>query len=274
LLLGLGWIVIRTFLEPADTIPAAAHAQNHGEPETERLPRRPALTQQELDEIVSKDIFGHEPPVSTNTDEKGTGSSNTEPITETAANHLELHGTVAGPPEIAIAIINDRQKNVTDTYKIGDRVSGTKIISITKDAVILSENGQKKILKLNTSRSQTAPATANQAVASQPTAKPAPNPVSSRRRIQILEKILSEAEIEPALVNNQAIGLQISNLDKVPLSGFLGLKDGDIIQTVNGQEINSKQKAFQVFRKAKMQPEIVLELLRNGKLERLGFSLR
>jgi general secretion pathway protein C len=274
LLLVLGWIVIRTFIESDSTKPAAAHAQGSGEPVSDRLGGRTELTQKELAEIVSKDIFGHDnaPPTQTN----GMGiepSDNNEPI-ELAANHLELHGTIAGPPEIAIAIIKDRQKNFTDTYKIGDTISGASILSISKEAVILSENGRKKILKLDASRSQTATTTPDKAPSANQTAKAVPLPAPSRRRIQVLEQILSEAVIKPAVVNNQAIGLQITNLDEIPLAGVLGLHNGDIIQSVNGQQVTNKQKAFQVFRKAKTQPEIVLELIRDGKRERLGFSLR
>ena len=102
----------------------------------------------------------------------------------------------------------------------------------------------------------------------------APAQTQAARRIEILEDILGKAVIEPAVHHNQTVGLQISKLDEIPMAKVLGLQEGDILQRVNGQELTSKQKAFQVFRKAKTQPEIVLELIRDEKRERLGFSLR
>jgi type II secretion system protein C len=162
---------------------------------------------------------------------------------------------------------------MTDLYQIGDAIGGARIVSIRKDAVILSENGLKKILKLDVSRPRSAAGSAKQEPAKSET-KPVPVPSRSVRRIQVLEEILEKAVIEPAVEKNQTIGLRIRELDEVPMAKALGLQEGDIIHIVNGQELSSKQKAFQVFRKAKVQPEILLELTRDGKRETLGFSLR
>ncbi len=277
MLLVLGWIVIRIIFKPDITEPETAQAQAEGESPSAQPAQREELSEKDLDEIIKHDIFDSadtRPPKKTGS---RTGVETTEEITEPAEQHLELQGTVAGPSEVAMAIIKDRQKKLTDVYKIGDALGAARIVSIRKDAVILQENGQKKILKLETSRS---PSTTVKAVPSVRTgtkesaSRQTPTPPPHARRIQILEDILDQAVIEPAVQKNQTVGLQISKLDEIPLAKLLGIQNGDIIQRVNGQLLTSKQKAFQVFRKAKTQPEIVLELIRNGKREALSFSLR
>lgn len=265
-----GGLVIRTFLQSDITEPAAARAQAGEESPSDHLPGRAELTRKEMAEIVRRDVFGHEHPCvgGTTTDVQ----DSVEPA-EPAEKHLELQGTIAGPAEVAMAIIKDRQKNMTDLYKIGDAVGAARIISIRKDAVILSKNGLKKILKLDVSRPRSAAVSAKQGSAKSEV-KPVPVPPRSVRRIQVLEEILEKAVIEPAVENNQTVGLRIRELDEIPMVKALGLQEGDIIHIVNGQTLSSKQKAFQVFRKAKVQPEILLELTRDGKRETLGFSLR
>jgi type II secretory pathway component PulC len=57
------------------------------------------------------------------------------------------------------------------------------------------------------------------------------------------------------------------------LANLFGLRNGDIVQTVNGQNLNSKQKAFQVLKKARTQSNISLQLLRDGKAKELSFDL-
>jgi len=54
----------------------------------------------------------------------------------------------------------------------------------------------------------------------------------------------------------------------------LGLKNGDIIRTVNGHRLTSKQKAYQIFKKARSQAAMNIELLRDNETKTLSFSLR
>ena len=67
---------------------------------------------------------------------------------------------------------------------------------------------------------------------------------------------------------------RINSLDNNKLTRYLGLKNGDIIHSINGQILTSKQKAFQVFKKALTQSQMDIELLRNQKKEMLSFALK
>jgi len=55
---------------------------------------------------------------------------------------------------------------------------------------------------------------------------------------------------------------------------MLGLQNGDIVQMVNGQSLTNKQKAFQVLQKARSQPRLQIQLLRDGKAKELSFDLQ
>ena len=55
---------------------------------------------------------------------------------------LELKGTVTGPVRMTSAIITDRATGSTGTYKIGDTVSGGRIVGIEKDGVLIDFDGQ------------------------------------------------------------------------------------------------------------------------------------
>ncbi len=54
---------------------------------------------------------------------------------------------------------------------------------------------------------------------------------------------------------------------------MIGLRNGDVVQSVNGQQLTSKQKAFQVLMKAKTQSKIDIQLLRDGQSRNLSFDL-
>ena len=85
--------------------------------------------------------------------------------------------------------------------------------------------------------------------------------------------IFRKATIEPYVKNDQTEGLKITGLENIPMAEMFGFKNGDIVQSVNGQQLTSKQKAFQVLMKAKTQSSIDIRLLRDGQSKNLSFKL-
>jgi general secretion pathway protein C len=95
-----------------------------------------------------------------------------------------------------------------------------------------------------------------------------------RTKIKYVETILKKAVIEPYHINGQIEGLQINGLDKILVAKDLLLKSGDIIRTVNGHSLNSKKRAYEVFKKARKLPIMEIELLRDGKSRTLLYYLK
>jgi hypothetical protein len=95
-----------------------------------------------------------------------------------------------------------------------------------------------------------------------------------RTKAKCVETILRKAVIEPYQINGQTEGLRITGLDKILLARDLLLKSGDIIRAVNGQPLNSKRRAYEIFKKARKRPTMKIELLRDGKTKTLLYYLR
>jgi len=95
-----------------------------------------------------------------------------------------------------------------------------------------------------------------------------------RTKSKCVETILRKAVIEPYHINGQIEGLQITGLDKILIARDLLLKSGDIIRAVNGHPLNSKRRAYEIFKKARKLPIMKIELLRDGKTETLLYYLR
>lgn len=194
---------------------------------------------------------------------------------------LVLIGTIAGSPLFSRAIIKDVESKIPQLYKIGGTVAGARIKSIEKDAVILVHNGQSKILRLHIGRDHTESRTgATLAKSSEPgkAAQPILPIGESDSKIPVtlghLENILDKAIIEPHAVNGQTEGLRVTGLENIPFVKDIGLRNGDIIRQVNGHHLTNKRKAYQIFQKARTQPTLSVELLRQGKMEELSFNLR
>lgn len=196
---------------------------------------------------------------------------------------IELVGTVCGSPAVSRAIIKDTKTKTLGLYRPGQTVAGATIQSVELNAIILLHDGHRKALSLKaaeTGRSADSSGPAQDKVKAVSVAPYLPanrvggGPPDARpSRIGYVEEILSKAAIEPYGVNGIVEGLRITGLEKVPAAELLGLENGDIVRRVNGQQLTSLQKAFQVFQKAKSQPSISMELSRGGETKELTFDL-
>ena len=85
-----------------------------------------------------------------------------------------------------------------------------------------------------------------------------------RTKIKYVEMILRKAAIKPYYVNGQIEGLQINGLDKISEAKALLFKSGDILIAVNGETLSSKKNAYDIFKKARKEPIMIIDLLQDG----------
>ena len=194
---------------------------------------------------------------------------------------LKCIGAVAGDPATSRAVIQNVATGAALPYKIGDMVGAATVESIESDRVVLRHAGRRKVLPMRSGAvgpgkgrpsedklQNTQNATNAGKRASVDLQTPA-----NRPSVSYVEDVFHKAKIEPYTQNGRTEGLKITGLEDTPLSGLFGLKNGDVVQTVNGQSLTSKQKAFQVLQKARKQSKLQIQLLRDGKAKELSFDL-
>ena len=188
---------------------------------------------------------------------------------------LALSGTISGNPEVARAIIKDIKTGVLDLYKINQIVAGARIERIEENAVVLLCDGQRTVLRLNivdsSSNNSTTINETHKVVKADPSTTKADTNIKTKSGY--MEAILNKAVIEPYYADGQAEGLQITGLENISAAKDIGLKNRDVIRSVNGHLLTDKQKAFQVFKKATSQSAIDIELLRDNTTKKLSFSI-
>jgi len=93
--------------------------------------------------------------------------------------------------------------------------------------------------------------------------------IKVRTKIKYVESVLKKAIIESYCINGQIEGLQLNGLGKISEAKALHLKSGDIILTVNGQTLSSKIDAYEIFKKARKKPIMIVDLLQDGEAKKL-----
>ena len=78
-------------------------------------------------------------------------------------------------------------------------------------------------------------------------------------------ELLKQARMEPNIVNGQTNGFVVKMIQPRSLLGQLGLQVGDVVTQVNGVELNSPEKALQVFQQLREARRLSVNLLRGDK---------
>jgi len=234
------------------------------------------------------------PPVETPADASGIGSilgATGNRLSGDAAETptqlpLRLLGTIAGDPSVARAIIEEGQGKTQNLYRVGQSVAGARIEEIGRNSVVLLVNGQREILEM--------------ALGSSPEGTPEPPKGPAPSPGKVAEVIKSPSPHNFQIINKQALltmiggyeaifkavedkvkpyndgkvkGLQINGLDDISMAPYVGLQNGDVIASVNGQNLDTMQKAWQVFQKARNQPDLDVQIMRGDSAIPLHFSL-
>jgi hypothetical protein len=90
-----------------------------------------------------------------------------------------------------------------------------------------------------------------------------------RTKYKCVESILRKADIEPYYDSGQVIGLQLNGLEDIPQENADILKSGDVILAVNGQTLSSNKEAYKIFRGARKEPIMIVDLLHDGEPKKL-----
>ncbi|WP_020675251.1 type II secretion system protein GspC [Geopsychrobacter electrodiphilus] len=239
--------------------------------------------------ILSRDIFNSAAQNQTLTPTTKTAQTTTSPAK--TASKWSLVGTISGGPSPLATLTSGRE---TDTYHLNQELpDGGKLADITRNRVeIRYPDGQSVILELETDK-QGSPVHAGSPVrAASPATTPAqrsgtdlgiesigennwiiPAQVAEDSRSNIGE-LLKQAQAIPYLEGGKTTGFQMNMIQRGSFIEQLGLKKGDILREINGVELDSPEKALQIFGQLRQAKQISIGLERGGKAMTFAYEIR
>jgi len=201
---------------------------------------------------------------------------------------VKLLGTlVSTAPGWSIASILDLGNQKSSTLMVGDRVQSAEVLSIQRDRVIIANNGRREFIgaeagdgappppPIATTRPVTEPA---QPYGAGIKALDENNYEIPRgevdRALANLNDLAMQARIVPAFKDGQAEGFKLFSIRPDSLYSKIGIVNGDVIKRINGFEMNSPEKALEIYTKLKDTNRIDIELDRNGSTLRKTYNVR
>ena len=193
--------------------------------------------------------------------------------------------TLANVAEWSLASIFKMEDNSTSTYMIGDSILGAEIVAIRLRRVIVINEGRREYIDANE------PGGGPVRPAAPPVQK-RPNPGEEsgirataantyevpkdevQKALDNMGQLATQARIVPSFKNGEPQGFKIFAIKPNSLFNKLGIQNGDIIKRVNGFEINSPDKALELYSKLQSSNRIEIEFDRGGAPTRKTYSIR
>ena len=89
-----------------------------------------------------------------------------------------------------------------------------------------------------------------------------------------INKIATQAHIVPSFKNGKSNGFKLFSIKPGSIYSKIGLRNGDVIQTINGYDMSSPDKALEVYQKIKDASSISVAIERRGRPMTMGYSIR
>ena len=200
---------------------------------------------------------------------------------------LRLWGTVTGDRERAYAVIEDEKKREQNLFRQGDTLQGATVKQILREKIVLTVNGKDEILSM-----EKPPAGNTRLSRAMPTAGGAPSPfaqaaesgAAGSQRIALeraevedalnnVNSLMRQARIRPHFKDGKPDGLTLSRIQRDSIFTKLGLRTGDVIVGVDGQEIESVDDALKFYNNLKSSPSVQLQIRRRGQLHNIDYAI-
>jgi general secretion pathway protein C len=183
---------------------------------------------------------------------------------------LSLIGTFVTQGQEPYAIIEDKKKNDQDMFVIGDSIfEQATLKKIYLDRVEVERNGKLEILRLDEIGGN-----AGAGIVSSGSDDFVIEEAELDKGLENLPLLLTQARAVPYFKDGRSIGLRLFAIKTGSLYEKVGLKNGDILKTINGNNLGDISQALKLFEQLKQERSINLTLERDKQEREFKYTIR
>jgi type II secretion system protein C len=261
--------IASALLAAPDALPAGGDASEESAPAA-RAPK-------DAGAVLARNIFNSDPQRPPPPAPEG-GTVTASGPTEEADLGVELVAVIdADRPASSFAHIRERSSEDASVFRIGDRLRGdAEIVRIEWRRVLVWHNGRLESLTLFGGPPRKSPP------------PPLPTPGAGIRQVgelayrvaparakQLLrlEGILTGARVVPVFEQGKVAGFRLAQVRPDGPCAAIGLRPGDVLQRLNGQVVDSLEKALAAHESLKSAREVTIDIVRGGIRRTLSYSI-
>ncbi|MGH7806290.1 MAG: type II secretion system protein GspC [Candidatus Binatia bacterium] len=222
--------------------------------------------------ITERDVFN--PPRAVE------ASAPSAPVTSPL--NARLLGTAPGHGIDSYAVLEDGSTRKQELFRLGDRFQDRTIARIEWDHVILSIDGREEMLKLaEPATGAPAPPTSTASAGDLAGGIRAISETSFQidrsevdKAMENLNQLFTQVRAVPHFQDGKAAGFRLFAIRRDSIFEKLGLKNGDIISRINGNELTDPARAMSLMQELRGEGNVNVEVSRNRQPVTLGYEIR
>lgn len=246
-------------------------------------PKNQAVDKNRFSEIFKRNIFNIDGTIPEGESQRATICAK-EPTKSSIS--LQINGIIyGGSGESSTILFGDPSTQAVNVYRVGDKLpQGAKIIDILPNKVIIVGRGCPEYIALEY------PGGGNKAKSSQQ------NPMGSTYAEKGFERsgftttatkqwvnnilnnnltaTLADARAVPNVVNGQVKGFTLTQIAPNSVYEKLGFQNGDVINSINGIELNDAARAIQTLNALRNESQVELAVSRGGQSITFNLSVQ
>jgi general secretion pathway protein C len=190
------------------------------------------------------------------------------------ATNYKLIGTIEGE-SFSGAVLEDSTGQAF--YRIHQKLpDGSQIVMVKRDRVTLqrSEGSKVDIVIVDDAKIVSGQAPNSDLVKRVSDSKYMVDQREMLASTENMSQILTQARALPFMEQGKTVGFRISEITPNSIYEKIGLKNGDVIQKVNSQEVDDPAKFFQLYQGLRTEKYIAIDLIRNGARQTLNYEIR
>lgn len=187
---------------------------------------------------------------------------------------IALWGTVIGATDDAsYAVIEDQKEKQQSLFQVGDEIQQATIKEIMRNKIILTFNGKDQILEVDNTQQPAGMISQNN-----------PLPMQEEPRLEdMLAKapqetgpmsLMKQVRIRPYFKNGKPNGLLIYGIKPGSIFQNLGLRNGDIVQELNGTQTLTAQDARMIYQDMETTSDMRFTVLRQGQKKEIVYNVQ
>jgi len=219
-------------------------------------------------------------------------------VVEKSTLPAEVIGTLGGPEEVALALIRDKRSKDVDVYRVGEKLfDRALIIAIRRGEVEVLRDDKREVLKLieektapkKRERERDDPEPESDVIKSSESDGGADEELQIEQTGDgdyVIDKesfdamltdigpLLTQARVIPNFEDGNISGYKIFAIKDGSVFEQIGLRNGDIIHSVNDVGISTPERALQLFQQLRAEKEFKLDIERNGSRKVMNYALQ
>lgn len=265
-------------LEPSH-IPAQNSRQKKAE---ERRPKEKNY----YSTIIERNIFNSRAKASLNMAEV---KSPDDASMEIGELNIRLNGTIVGEGIIPYAIIEEQNAKEQRLFRLNETIAkDVKIVTVERNFIVVANNSAQKRIEIY---EDIAPANDSERLSrnleektgslgnqqGREGASSGKMMLDKREVANVLEnlpRLLTQARLVPNFSQGKADGFRVVSMVPDSFYAKIGLKNGDVLQRINGMELKEPDSFFKIFQQLKDENNITLDIARNNKKETFNYEIQ